>query len=116
MKVLRYLLLTAAVLVSLAAFAQGPGMMSPDDQLARLTEQLKLTADQQAKIKPILQARSDEMQKLFEDQSTSFEEKRPKMMELRQSTDKKIMEVLNDEQKRQYEKIQQNRRGPGGPQ
>jgi Spy/CpxP family protein refolding chaperone len=94
-------------------------MMDPDRQLEHLTTELSLTADQQAKIKPILQSQADEMKKLMEDTATSREEKMPKFREIRESTTKKVSEVLTDDQKKKYEEMQQRFRsrgpGAGGP-
>ena len=40
----------------------GPGPMGPDQKLQMLTNRLSLTTDQQAKIKPILESESQQMQ------------------------------------------------------
>jgi hypothetical protein len=99
--------------------AQGGGGggrgMTPDQQLAALTTQLTLTADQQAKIKPILEASAKQMADLRAsggDPSTM----RPKMMQIRTDQQTKIKAVLTDAQKPKYDAMlaaQQNR-GPGG--
>jgi Spy/CpxP family protein refolding chaperone len=122
MKAFRRALLIAGLLFSLSAFAQGPGrrgpMMDPEQQLKHLTTELKLSADQQEKIKPILQSQVDEMKKLREDTSLSREERMPKMRGIHEETNKKINAVLTEEQQKKYEEMQQQFRrgpGPGGP-
>jgi periplasmic protein CpxP/Spy len=99
---------------------QGHRGMNPDKQLQHMTKQLNLSADQQAQIKPILEARQQQMQQLWQDQSMSQQDRRQKMMSIREDSSNKIEAVLNDTQKQQYEamqaKMQQRRmeHGQGG--
>jgi Spy/CpxP family protein refolding chaperone len=116
MKLLKVALLITVVAFSVAALAQAPqpqgapggpsghrmgGMMGVDHQLAKMTKDLNLTADQQAQIKPILQ------------------EQQHKMRELHRTTDSKIQAVLTDEQKKKMEEMKHHGRrdkdmsGPG---
>ena len=58
----------------------GPGgmhhmPMSPDQRLQRMTQQLNLTADQQQKIKPILEQEQQQVQTLHQDMSISQQDK-----------------------------------------
>jgi periplasmic protein CpxP/Spy len=89
--------------------------MNSDQQLAHMTKQLDLTADQQSQIRPILQDRQQKMQALFQDQSLSREDRHSKMMAIRQDTDSRIQSVLNDEQKQKFqamqERMQERRQG-----
>jgi Spy/CpxP family protein refolding chaperone len=90
--------------------------MDPDKQLKHMTKTLDLTSDQQTQIKPILVNRDQQMQQLWQDQSTPREERRTKMEAIRQDTKSKIEAVLNDTQKQKYEQMeQQHSRGQGGP-
>lgn len=82
----------------------GPGMEAR--RLEMLTKRLSLTTDQQAQVKAILDDNQKQMQALRDDSSTSREEKRPKMMELRKATDEKIRAVLTDEQKTKFDAMQ----------
>jgi periplasmic protein CpxP/Spy len=92
--------------------------MNSDQQLAHMTKQLDLTADQQSQIRPILQDRQQKMQALFQDQSLSREDRHSKMMAIRQDTDSRIQSVLNDEQKQKFqamqERMQERRQGGEG--
>ena len=120
MKHLRTIVLLVAGTLALGAFAQqpapaqsqGPGhhMPSVDDQLATMTSQLGLSADQQTKIKPILQDQHDQMQGLMSDQSLSPEDRRTKARGVHQATVAKVNEVLNDDQKKKYAAWQQQMR------
>lgn len=102
----------------------GPrGMMSPDDQLKRLTKELDLTADQQSKIKPILVATQKKMEDARDNSSGDRQAMREKMTQIRQDNNDQIRAQLNDSQKEKFDKLQEqredraggNRRGgPGG--
>jgi Spy/CpxP family protein refolding chaperone len=97
---------------------RGRGMrMDPDRQLARLTRELSLTADQQSQIKPLLFDRQQKMQALFQDQSGAPEDRRTKMRTIAEGTNNSIKAVLNDDQKQKFDAMQQRmrRNGPGGP-
>jgi Spy/CpxP family protein refolding chaperone len=102
----------------------GPrGPMSPDDQLKRMTKDLKLTDDQQSKIKPILVDEQIKMEDLRNDSSGDRQSMRGKMMEIRKNTNEQVRAQLDDKQKEKFDKQEQeredrmqNRRGPGpGP-
>jgi Spy/CpxP family protein refolding chaperone len=124
MKRLRTIVLLAAGTLALGAFAQQPApaqgqgsgqhmgrnMPSVDDQVATMTSQLGLSADQQTKIKPILQDQHDQMQGLMSDQSLSPEDRRTKARSVHQATVAKVNEILNDDQKKKYAAWQQQMR------
>ncbi len=84
--------------------------MDPNRQLKMMTKQLKLTSDQQNQILPILTARQTEMQKLRDDSSVAPEDRRAKMMAIREDGETKIKALLNDDQKKTYEQMQQQMR------
>jgi Spy/CpxP family protein refolding chaperone len=131
------LLATGLTLSSAAAFAQdaspqqggnGPGggrmgrmQMTPDEQLARMTQRYNLSADQQSQIKPILANQQQQMAALRQDTSSSREDKMAKMKSIREDSSTKIQAVLNDTQKKQYlddqAKMQErmSQRGGGPP-
>ncbi len=96
---------------------RGPMMQTPEERLDRLSKELKLTDDQKEKIKPILQNESDQMKSLRDDTSMSREDRRAKVMDLRQKTDEGIKAVLNPDQQKKYDEMRSRmmeRRGPGG--
>lgn len=92
--------------------------MDPDMQLKHLTKQLDLTADQQTQIKPILAARDQQAQQLFQDQSLAPQDRHSKMKAIQEDSQAKIEAVLNDTQKQKYEQMlaemQAHRHGRGG--
>jgi protein CpxP len=99
------------------------GPMSPDEQLKRMTKDFNLTADQQAKIKPILVDEQKKMDDLRNDSGADRQTMRGKMMQIRQDTNDQVRALLDDKQKEKFDKEEQeradqtqNRRGgPGGP-
>lgn len=125
MKHLRTIVLLAAGTLALGAFAQQPApaqgggqgqpmarhMPSVDDQMATMTSKLGLSADQQTKIKPILQDQHDQMQALMSDQSLSQQDRKTKAQGVHQATVAKVNDVLNDDQKKKYAAWQQEMRG-----
>lgn len=95
--------------------------MSPDEQLKRMTKNFDLTADQQAKIKPILVESRKKMEDLRNDSSAERQTMRQKMMQIRQDANDQVRAQLDDKQKEKFDKQEkereermQNRRG-GGP-
>jgi periplasmic protein CpxP/Spy len=101
-----------------------PGPMSPDDQLKRMTKDFNLTADQQAKIKPILVDARKKMDVVRNDSSGDRQSMRQKMMQIRQDTNDQVRALLDDKQKEKFDKQEQERQermqdrrggGAGGP-
>ena len=85
-------------------------MMSVEDQLERLTKKLKLSDDQQAKLKPILEEQNKQMEQIHNDSSLSREDRFSKMQGLRQSSDTQIKSVLNEEQQKSFDKMREEQR------
>ena len=116
MKLIRLATLLAACLFALAAGAQqnppaqesgehkhGGQMRSSDDMVQDLTTKLNLTADQQAKIKTILDENHEQMRATMNDQSLSKEDKHAKMKSMHDSIHAKVRGVLTDEQKPKFD-------------
>jgi hypothetical protein len=78
-----------------------------DEQLKSLTAKLDLTADQQAKIKPILQELHDVQLKAVQDQSLSHEERLAMVRPQRLKAHDEIREILNDDQKKKFDEYLQ---------
>src|SRR5215475_4069400 len=135
MRQIKTIIFAALFALGLAAFAQqqNPSAQVPssgdqaarhmvpsvDDQLKNLTSKLSLTADQQAKIKPILEDQQQQAQSAMSDASLSQDDRRSKMRSLHESSNAKIRDVLNDDQKKKFDAWQQEmhdrmRQHPGG--
>ena len=106
---------------SAQSFSQGMGGMNPQErikqQLQTYKERLKLTDAQFKKIDTILNNQMNEIQKLRDSNSGDRDSMREAMMSLREKTNKKIEALLNDTQKAEFKKIQeeaaQRRQGMG---
>jgi protein CpxP len=68
----------------------GRQMMSVDDQIKHLSKKLNLSADQEAKLKPILEDQRKQMEAVHNDSSLSRQDKFSKMQDLRKSSDDQI--------------------------
>ena len=71
----------------------------------KVQEELKLSADQVAKIKKINEDMAKKMQSLFADAAGDFQSLQPKMQELNQATEKLLVAALTDAQKASLEKM-----------
>lgn len=83
------------------------GMMSPDQRLQHLTKMLKLTSDQQAKIKPMLEQEQTQMQSLHQDTSMSQQDRWAKAKTIRQSTNEQIKSALTPDQQTKFTQMQE---------
>jgi periplasmic protein CpxP/Spy len=97
--------------------------MSPDERLKRMTKDFNLTADQQAKIKPILVDEQKKMEDLRNDSNVDRETMRGKMTKIQQDSSDQVRALLDGKQKDLFDKQEQQRQdrmqnrrgGPGGP-
>ena len=83
--------------------AQGVRLPDVGDQLKVLTQKLDLSVDQQSKVKTILQELHDASLKLLQDESASHDELLSKVRPLRMNADKKIREILTDDQRKKLD-------------
>lgn len=74
--------------------------------LKRMTKELNLTPDQVTQIKAINTDTMNQMKALRQDTTTSQADKRSKMMEIHQASQDKVRNLLNDEQKTQFDAMQ----------
>lgn len=96
------------------AFAQGYRNMSPEERAKADTElykkELNLTADQEEKVYDLSLKYSKKMREIFESSSGDREAVRNSMMKVREDRDAEFEKVLNEEQFKGYQKIQEERR------
>lgn len=86
---------------------EGAGVPTAEGQLTFLAAKLDLTGDQQEKIKPILQALHDTTVTLVQGENMSREERQSKVRDSRFTADKKIRAILNDDQKKKLDQLEQ---------
>ncbi|MBK9165952.1 MAG: hypothetical protein IPM24_00640 [Bryobacterales bacterium] len=115
-----FAVLPAALLAfALSTPAQPPdGSRFAERQLAQMKESLNLTADQEARLKPILEDSAKRTLAVREKHGGAGEgrpsrEAMQEMMKVRQETDAKISEVLTAEQKEKFEKQREEMRQRG---
>ena len=84
--------------------------MSPDQQLERLSSTLNLTDAQQGQLRPILEARYQKTESLRSDSTLSQQDRRSKMRSLFEESNNQIRAVLNSDQQKKFDEIQQRRR------
>lgn len=78
-----------------------------DAHLRGLSERLDLSADQQVKIKPILEQMLAAREKVRQDGSLSSEARQEKEKNLHEKADKQVRKFLNEEQKRKLDQLEQ---------
>jgi hypothetical protein len=105
--ILTFALTTSAQQSTTTSNAHAGSVPTVEGHLKVLSEKLDLTADQQAKTKPILQEMHEATQKLMQDESMSHEERMSKVRAAREKADKKIREILNDDQKKKLDQLEQ---------
>jgi periplasmic protein CpxP/Spy len=74
-----------------------------------MAKKLGLTADQQAKIEPILADRDQQVQTLRANTTLAPNDRKAQLHGVIKDSDSKIEAFLNDNQKQQYEQMKQNR-------
>ena len=101
------------------------GPPDPAERTKELTKHLKLSSDQQTKVKDALESEHSQMESLHQDTSLSQQDRHAKMMEIRNSTDTQIRGLLDSTQQKKWDEMQakheqwmQNRHGgpPSGQQ
>jgi hypothetical protein len=78
---------------------------SIDDQVKSLSDQLNLTADQQAKVKSALEEQHTQAMTIVQDNSLPREDKIQKIHGLRETTISKVRTALNDDQKKKFDQM-----------
>jgi len=83
--------------------------MDPDQRTQELTRKLKLTTDQQAKVKDALVSEHSQMESLHQDNSLSQQDRRAKMMDIHKGTDTQIRALLDSTQQKKWDEMQAKR-------
>lgn len=114
MKTLFKLCIVAAiVMVGTTVFAQGhqKHKEKADSVFNKISERLKLTTDQQSKLKEVMKQNRTEMKQVREaNKNASKEDKRKAMMAQLKKSDDRIKEILDDSQEIEYAKIKAERK------
>jgi len=82
-----------------------PAGMRIGPTLEQLTKSLNLTTDQVTKVKPILDARDQKVRDLRGDTSLSSQDRRTKMLSIREETATQLKAILTPEQYDKWQKM-----------
>jgi septal ring factor EnvC (AmiA/AmiB activator) len=106
--------LTGMTLVAYAADAPAGRrqQQTPQERLDQLAKDLKLTAEEKAKVEPLLKKQGEQMRELRQDQSLSREDRTAKMRKIREDFEAEMKKVLPADKFEQFKKLQEQR-GPG---
>lgn len=112
---LKLFLVALIVLFSNMVFAQrhhdGKHKEKADSAFAKVSERLKLTPDQQTKLKEIMKQNRTEMKQVREaNKEASKEDRRKAMLAQLSKSDERVKAILNDSQKAEYTKIKAERK------
>jgi periplasmic protein CpxP/Spy len=88
-------------------------MDDPQAHLDHMSRMLNLTDDQKAKIKPILEDSTKQMQQLRQDTSLSEQDRHAKMRSIKENTHTQIRQVLTPEQQAKMDEMQKQHEGMG---
>lgn len=87
----------------------GHGRFDPARRTQMLTKQLDLTSDQQSKVQDILKSEQSQMESLHSDTSTSPEDRRSKMMDIRKASNDQIRGILTTDQQKKWDEMESRR-------
>lgn len=83
--------------------------MSPERQLEHMTKMLDLSAEQQAKLKPILEARDQKMRTMWKEHAEQMRQMREQMMAANQESKTQVDAVLTPAQQQKLDAMMQRR-------
>lgn len=90
--------------------------LTTDERLQRMTQALDLTADQQQKVRPILENETQQMDTLRGDPSVPRDQRWDKARAIMDTTKSQIKPLLNPDQQKKYDEMTARRPAPGqGP-
>lgn len=108
MKRLISLVAVVAFVASMAAFAgEHDKKMTVDEKLSWMSKELNLTADQQAKLKPILEDQQKQIEAVWQDTSLTDDAKKTKKAEIKSATNTQIKALLDTQQQEKFASLMQ---------
>lgn len=110
--VLMFALSTVAQQNATAPDVHAAAVAPVDQHLKMLSEKLALTAEQQEKARPILQAMRDGTQKLEDDEGLTPDQRQAGMHALFMKSDKEVRVFLTDDQKKKLDEMEAQMHGP----
>ncbi len=86
---------------------RGGMRMDPQQRADRMAKALNLSDDQKSKVLDVLNGEQKQMSDLRADTSLSQQDRRSKMREIREGTGSQIRALLNSDQQKKYDQMQQ---------
>ena len=77
------------------------------DRMKQIVDELNLTDDQKAKVKPIFQDEAQKMKALRQDTNLSKQDKMAKLKSIHEETDAKLKPILTSEQLEKWNKLRE---------
>lgn len=100
---MKKLILAAVLVVGMTAFAQGKGQrahqVSPEQKIEKLTKELDLTQEQQAKLKVLFEQKQEKVNA----KRSEMKQNREKQVAEKDELDEQIRSILTDKQLEKYE-------------
>ncbi len=87
---------------------------NPQKQAEMISKKLNLSADQTAKLTPILTDRAQKFQALMQDQSLTPDQRHAQMKAIHESTEQQLATVLSPDQLQQLKSMKHGHRGNWG--
>lgn len=103
-------ILAGACAAGLAMAEPQQQQRSPEHRMEMLSKRLNLTADQQTKLMPVITERQQQIRSILQDSSLSREDRMAKIRTVRKDSNAKIEALLTDQQKQNFEQLQQQMR------
>jgi protein CpxP len=85
------------------------GPQDPAQRTKELTKHLNLTSDQQTKVQEIFTTEKSQMEGLHQDSSLSQQDRRAKMMDIRNTTNTQVRALLDPTQQKKWDEMQAKR-------
>ena len=93
----------------------GPRAEQVKERVERIAKELNLSEEQKGKIRSVLQGQADKVRELRADQNLTPEQRREKMMAIRQENQKEMKGILNEEQFKKWTEMRNQAREGRGP-
>jgi Spy/CpxP family protein refolding chaperone len=85
------------------------GPQDPAQRTKELTKHLNLTSDQQTKVQEIFTSEKSQVENLHQDSSLSQQDRRAKMMDIRNNTNSQVRALLDPTQQKKWDEMQAKR-------
>lgn len=97
-----------ALVASITAFAGEHGKkMTAEEKLTWMSKELNLTADQQTKLRPILEDQQKQIEAVWADTSLTDDAKKAKKTEIKSATNAQINALLDTQQQEKFASLTQ---------